>query len=107
MPIYGKKWEANQNGFSISISFPWGYVLGSMQSFTPHYAINKTLPIHDSQFWMWSVTAFGHFQLLHENQSIMFYNWDKSQFVAIQDSHQAILQVVQEFEQIHVKHHHY
>jgi len=102
-PIYGVKWEQSSTGFTIFIPFPWGYISSAIHSFSPHYAVGKTLPVYDSVFWMWSATGFAHFQLRDVSQSFLFHSWEKSFSVAVDDSYQAILQIAKDLEHEYVK----
>lgn len=75
--IRGVQWMQLPSGFWIYLLFPWGHVSSHLTKFSPHYAVNRTLPEKDAQFWMWTVFGTAHYQLRNVQQTAYCVDWQK------------------------------
>jgi hypothetical protein len=96
--VRGVQWVQQPSGFFISLLFPWGCVDARLLQFAPHYAINRTLPLRDAQFWMWSVLGTGHYQLKNIQQTAYCVDWQKDFGIAMEHCIKGIDSVVNDLE---------
>lgn len=99
--IYGLNWHSAHDNHVIILPFPWGKIQAMIWSFSPYYAKGKTLPVYDSEFWMWSVSAYAHFQLQYQMKGVSHFNWDKNWDIAEIDCRNTIIATAHEFELLH------
>ncbi|MFN9109252.1 MAG: hypothetical protein ACK5XN_04150 [Bacteroidota bacterium] len=96
--VRGVQWVQQPSGFFISLLFPWGFVDARLLHFAPHYAMNRTLPLRDAQFWMWSVIGIAHYQLKNIQQTAYCADWQKDFYIACEHCVQGIESVSSDLE---------